>query len=63
MSVFSDFCRVSACMVALQTREDEYLEVAQRYTREELTELGRAFGMLVEEMQDKPFLDLSLIHI
>lgn len=44
-------------MVALQTREDEYLEVAQRYTREELTELGKAFGMLVEEMQDKPFLD------
>lgn len=44
-------------MVALQTREDEYLEVAKRYSREELVELGRAFGMLVEEMQDKPFLD------
>lgn len=57
MSVFSDFCRISACAVALQTREAEYLEVVKRYSREELDELVKAFAMLTHEMNDKPFVD------
>lgn len=57
MTVFSDFCRIAACSVALQTREGEYLEVAKRYTREELEAFGEAFRMLGDEMEDKPFED------
>ncbi|MGC6583210.1 MAG: N-6 DNA methylase [Akkermansiaceae bacterium] len=57
MSVFSDFCRVAACAVALQTREEEYFEVVKRYTRDELDGFVEAFAMLTNEMQQRPFED------
>lgn len=56
--VFTDFVRVCACTVANQTREDEYLEVVMRYSKEDLVQFGQAFGWLVEEMEAKPFTDI-----
>jgi len=61
-AVFGDFCRVAACCFALGTREEEYLEVAARYTREELDALAEALGSLVLEMERKPFEDVLGPH-
>ncbi len=58
VEVFSDFCRMVACSLALQTREEEYLEVAKRYGKEELSRLSQAMGALVMEMEKKPFSDV-----
>lgn len=56
--VFSDFVRMAACALACQTREDEYLEIAKRYSRKELGELSRALALLVTEMEGAPFTDI-----
>ena len=56
--VFIDFVRVCACTVANQTREQEYLEVVKRYSKDDLVQFGQAFGRLVEEMEAKPFTDI-----
>ena len=58
VTVFSDFCRVAACAVALQTREEEYLETIAHYSKEEIHEFSKAFAFLVNEMQSKPFTDV-----
>lgn len=55
--VFVDFCRVVACCMAAQTREEEYLDVVDRYSREELGMLAIAQARLVLEMESKPFVD------
>lgn len=39
-------------------REQEYLEIAKRYTRDELSDISMAFAMLVQEMERAPFTDL-----
>lgn len=57
-SVFDAFVRVSACALAAQTREPEYLEEAKRWTREELDVFGNALGALILEMEEKPFEDV-----
>lgn len=49
---------MSACALAMQTREEEYLEIAGRYKREELDEFAKAMGYLVNEMEDNPFTDV-----
>ena len=56
--MFRDFVRMSACALAMQTREDEYLEVADRYSREELMTIRESFHALTEEMESKPFSDV-----
>lgn len=58
VTVFSDFCRIAACCLAVQTREEEYLEVAGRYTRDELEWFAKALGCLILEMEQKPFEDV-----
>ena len=58
VTVFADFCRMAACALALQTREEEYLEVAGRYSKEELELLSKALALLVTEMERSPFEDL-----
>ena len=49
---------MSACALAAGSREREYLEIAKNYTPEELNQISRAFGLLVEEMELEPFTDL-----
>ncbi|MGC6458457.1 MAG: N-6 DNA methylase [Akkermansiaceae bacterium] len=49
---------MSACCLAMQTREEEYLEVAGKYDREELEMIANALGSLVSEMEQFPFTDL-----
>ncbi len=56
--VFVDFCTMAACCFAAQTREEEYLQVAGKYEKEELNRMATALGMLVMEMERKPFQDL-----
>lgn len=43
--------------MAAGTREGEYLQVAERYTKPELEKFSRAMGMLVAEMEQSPFRD------
>ncbi|HEU5122560.1 MAG TPA: N-6 DNA methylase [Verrucomicrobiae bacterium] len=56
--VFDAFVRLSACALAAQTREPEYLEEAGRWERAELELFGNALGALIAEMEQHPFEDL-----
>lgn len=56
--VFDAFVRLSACAVAAQTREPEYLEEAKRWEKQDLIVFGEALGALVSEMERHPFEDL-----
>lgn len=58
VTVFADFCRMAACALAMQSREDEYLEIAKRYTREELDQFAKALALLISEMEENPFTDI-----
>lgn len=58
LEVFRDFATMAACCLALQTREKEYLEIAQKYEREELDEIAKALGALIVEMEEIPFTDV-----
>lgn len=55
--VFTDFCRIVACSLALQTREEEYLEVIRPYSKEQLHQFSEALALLIQEMEAKPFTD------
>ena len=57
-AVFGDFACMAACAYALQTREEEYLDVAKRYERKELNQFAKAMGFMVNEMEAHPFTDL-----
>jgi len=46
-----------ACCYAAGQREEDYLEIAGRYSRDELSEFARAMALLVNEMQEKTFED------
>ena len=58
LSVFSDFCRMSACAVAAGSREEEYFEVIKPYSQEELGGFSKALGLLVAKMEEHPFDDV-----
>jgi type I restriction-modification system DNA methylase subunit len=58
ISVFSDFCKVVACALAMQSREEEYLAVAGGYERGELDLFAKAMGQLITEMNEDPFTDV-----
>ncbi len=58
LTVFSDFCRVAACALAMGSRETEYIDVARLYNRDQLSDLSRAMALLVQEMETKPFTDI-----
>lgn len=49
---------MAACSLAAQTREEQYLEEAKRWKREDLELFSQALGELVVEMEKKPFTDL-----
>lgn len=55
--VFSDFCRMVACSLAMQTREDEYLEVIRPYSQAHFRDLSEAMALLILEMESHPFSD------
>lgn len=56
--VFDAFVRLSACALAAQTREAEYLEEAKHWEKPELLSFAEALGALVAEMEQHPFEDL-----
>lgn len=56
-SVFSDFLTLTVCALSLQQKEAEYLEVAGRYSRDEMFLFSEAFGSLVLEMDKRPLSD------
>jgi hypothetical protein len=55
---FDAFTRLSACALAAQTREAEYLEEAGRWEKPELDMFAEALGALVLEMESRPFEDI-----
>jgi len=55
--VFADFCRMAACTLAMQTREEEYLETIRPYSREQLGQFSEALALLIQEMENAPFTD------
>ena len=56
--VFDGFVRLSACALAAQTREPEYLEEAKRWKPDELSLFAQALSTLTMEMERRPFEDL-----
>jgi type I restriction-modification system DNA methylase subunit len=56
--VFDAFTRFSACALAAQTREAEYLEEAKQWEKADLSLFAEAFGALVSEMETRPFEDI-----
>ena len=56
--VFDAFVRLSACALAAQTREAEYLEEAKRWEKPDLDSFAEAFAALVSQMEARPFEDL-----
>lgn len=58
VSIFSDFCRIAACTLSCQTREVEYLEAIQGYSKDELNDIAKALAGLIEEMENNPFEDV-----
>ena len=56
--VFESFCRLAACTLSCGQREEQYLAEAKRWTSEELTGLSECLGLLVLEMEERPFCDL-----
>jgi type I restriction-modification system DNA methylase subunit len=57
-NVFDTFTRLSACALAMQTREAEYLEGIKGWKKDELELFAEALGVLVAEMETKPFEDI-----
>lgn len=58
VTVFGDFCRISACALAAGGREEEYKEAIKRYSKEELGLLSKAFALMVQEAESNPFNDI-----
>lgn len=58
VEIFTDFACMSACALAMQSREDEYMSVAKRYQQEELKQFAIAYACLVEEMNAHEFTDI-----
>ncbi len=56
--VFADFCRVVACCIAMQTREKEYHQAIKGYHKNDLDQLAKAMGLLISEMENRPFEDV-----
>lgn len=56
--VFDAFVRFSACALAAQTREAEYLEEVGHWDRSDLDAFAEALAALVMEMETQPFEDL-----
>lgn len=56
--VFDGFVRLSACALAAQTREAEYLAEMKHWEKPDLDLLAQALGALVLEMESRPFEDI-----
>ena len=55
---FTDFVCMAACALANQTRDEEYLSVAKRYSRDLLNLFAQALACLINEMEAHPFTDI-----
>lgn len=58
LQVFSDFCRLSTCSLSLGERDEEFRDIATRYTSDEMHDISKALALLVTEMETKPFTDI-----
>jgi type I restriction-modification system DNA methylase subunit len=56
--IFDAFMLLTACALAAQTREAEYLEEAKKWDTKALATFGEAIAALVIEMESKPFEDV-----
>ena len=55
---FRSFCLLAACALSAGKREAEYLAEAKRWSRGELEEFARLFGVLVLEAEGAPLTDI-----
>lgn len=46
----------------MQTREDEYLEAIKGYSKYDLDQLAQAMGLLINEMEHRPFTDVLGVY-
>lgn len=58
VTVFADFCRISACALAAGSREEEYFETIKPYSKSELKQFAKAFALMVQEAESKPYIDV-----
>jgi len=58
VTVFADFCKISACALSAGAREDEYLETIKPYSKDELSLLCEAFALLIQEAENTSFTDI-----
>ena len=56
--VFDAFIRFSACALAAETREAEYLEEVKRWEKADMILFAEALGALTLEMESRPFEDV-----
>jgi type I restriction-modification system DNA methylase subunit len=56
--VYAAFCSLTACALALETREAEYMEEIKRWDKDELQLFAEAMAALILEMQEHPFMDI-----
>ena len=57
-TVFNSFVLLAACALSAKTREEEYLEEAKRWSKDELVQFSHVLAALVIEMEAEPFRDL-----
>jgi hypothetical protein len=56
--VFPAFLKLTACTLACQTREEEYLDEAKYWKKENLKTFAQAMAALILQMEKAPFTDL-----
>ena len=56
--VFQDFVTMSFCALSMGRREEQYLEVVNRYKKPDVYTMAEAFRILIDEMEDHPYTDL-----
>ena len=50
---FCDFLTFAVCALSMQTKEDEYLATAKKYTSDEMMSFSKAFAELTNEMDNQ----------
>ena len=57
-STLTSFLTLTTCALSAGTREEMYLEEAQRWDKDQLLVMGRALAHLIDAMERRPYTDL-----
>lgn len=50
---FCDFLTLAVCALSAKQKEDEYLQVAKKYSSDEMMHFSKAFACMVDDMNDR----------